>query len=86
VLEIYVYEKGVITGIRKGGRKKDYKSKEHKRYRMNTLDKNRNYIRRLINCNFTNNAKFVTLTFITFIPYNSITQYGYSGIDTYYNH
>jgi hypothetical protein len=63
VLEIYEYQKGVKTGIKQGGRKKGMKSIKYKSYRMDTLNKNRNYIRRLINSNFTNNAKFITLTF-----------------------
>jgi len=65
IIEVYRYEHGVSVGHQKGGRKKkeEGRSENFEHYRADTLTKNRNRIRRLINMNFRTNAKFVTLTF-----------------------
>lgn len=63
VVEIYRYQTGIETGVKKGGRKKGQQSVMHEKHVREKVVSNRNYIRRLVNSNFDNTSKFVTLTF-----------------------
>lgn len=63
-IETYEYQRPVTLGRKTGGRRADGGISERMMQNRNlTLRRAQAKIRRLINCNFTENSKFITLTF-----------------------
>lgn len=69
IVELYVFQYPLVTGIRKEKKKKPVQLElpienlREDEYKMQSMWRARNMIRRLVLSNFNNNSKFVTLTF-----------------------